>query len=226
MKILAFDTTGEIESIAILDAGKIIDISQIEKRSSAAELLIPAIDQIMQKNNLEFEGLSAIVTAKGPASFTSVRIGLAAAKGLVLACNKPLLTYDSLLAKAYGFRDFTGRITVVIDAKMDEFFVASFISGGEKLAVDEESRLVSKTELLNLKLVNDQLVVGTGASFLMRIAAEKNIKIEIEDENSNLLLADDLALMAFDDLLNESGNSVSDSSPNYARDPKIGKRKV
>ena len=223
MKILSFDTTGEIESVAILDAGKIVDLIEIEKRSSAAELLIPAIDQIMQKNNLEFSDLDAIVTAKGPASFTSVRIGLSAAKGLVLACKKPLLTYDSLLAKAHGYRDFIGKITVCIDAKMNEFFVASFCSDGKNLKTQEKSRLVKAEDLAQIILENNQLIIGSGASFLQEVAVNKNVKVEVGDKEVNLFLADDLALMAHEDLIN--GADSADSSPNYAREPKIGKRK-
>lgn len=213
MKILAFDTTGEIESVAILDAGKIVDLIEIENRSSAAELLIPAIDEVMGQNNLEFDDLGAIATSKGPASFTSVRIGLAAAKGLVLVSKKPLLTYDSLLAKAFSYRDFTGRITVCIDAKMNEFFVGEFISDGSKMSIVKESRLVKKSDLIDLEVAEGQVVAGSGARFLTTdTSQEKEV------------LADNLALMAYYDLLGGVKNN-DEAIANYARLPKIGVRK-
>ncbi len=225
MKILAFDTTGEVNSVAILDAGRGMDLLKIEGESKGAELLVPAIDEIMKKNNLEFTDLDAIATSKGPASFTSVRIGLSAAKGLVLACDKKLLTYDSLLAQAYGYRDFIGRITVVIDAKMNEFFVASFISDGEKIVIDQESRLESQEGLLSTIVKNNQLIVGSGAEILSQVAFDKGVAVKIGNESKGDILAGNLALMAFEDLSN--GVDINgDSKPNYARQPKIGKRKT
>ncbi len=212
MKILAFDTTGEINSASILDAGKIVDLLEISGPSSGAELLVPGIDEIMNRNNLEFGDLDAIAVAKGPSSFTSVRIGLSCAKGLVLASKKPLLTYDSLFARAFSYREFVGKITICIDAKMDEFFVAEFVSDGCKVAVVNGSRLVKKSDLASLAIEEGQVVAGSGASFLTtNIAQEKEV------------LADNLALMAYGDLVN--GVSDVDLTANYLRLPQIGKKR-
>ncbi len=223
MKILAFDTTGEVNSVAIIDAGRKVDLLKIEGESKGAELLILAIEEVMQRGGASFDDLDAIAVTNGPASFTSVRIGLAAAKGFVLASEKFLLTYDSLLTRAYAFRDFVGRITVCMDAKMNEFFVASFICDGSLLVVDEESRLARGEDLPAVRLEQGQLLVGSGANLLAKVAAQKGLDVTLGEDK--LFLADDLALMAFEDF-SSGAIGDGDSSPNYARQPKIGKRKI
>lgn len=221
MKILAIDTTATIESVAIMVDGAVVNKESLQQRSSAAELLTSAIQRSMQEVGLDFKDLDAIAVTRGPASFTSVRIGLSCAKGLSLATNKQLLSFDSLLVQAYNYRDFQGRIIVVNDAKMDEFFVASFIADGYNLTIDQKSALVSRSDLSNIAISDGQLIIGSGARQLLSMNSAIEGDIRIADENGKNTLAESLAYMA----ITCQDQANCDLSPNYIRDPKIGKRK-
>lgn len=221
MKILAIDTTANIESVAILKDNYIVAVRKLQQRSTAAETLTSEIAKIMSEQGLEFPDLDAIAVAKGPASFTSVRIGLACAKGLVLATNKQLLSFDSLLIQAYNYRDFQGRIIVINDAKMDEFFVASFICDGNGLQEEKKSYLATIGNLSDIEVKEGDLVVGSGARQLLLTNSIIENNIKVADENGEKTLAESLAYM----VINCQNQANCDLSPNYIRDPKIGQRK-
>ena len=221
MNILAIDTTADIESVAILKDGEVPCARSLKQRSTAAEVLTSEIEKIMSDQGLEFSDLDAIAVTRGPASFTSVRIGLACAKGLALATNKQLMSFDSLLVQAYNYRDFQGRIIVINDAKMDEFFVASFICDGNNLQEEKKSYLATIGNLSDIEVKEGDLVVGSGAKQLLLANSIIEGNIKVADENGEQILAESLAHMAF----NCQDQGVLDLSPNYIRDPKIGKRK-
>ncbi len=221
MKILAFDTTATIESVAVYVDDRVVSVKPLMQRLSAAEILTTNIAEIMSEQNLQFSDLDAIVVSNGPASFTSVRIGLACAKGLSLASDGRLMMFDSLMTQAYGYRAHKGKITVAVDAKMDEYFVASFISDGETLSCDQQSRLVGSSELSDVAIEKGQFVIGSGASDLLAANSIKSDEVKVQDENGEQILAENLVLMA----INCQAQATSNSSPNYIRNPKIGKRK-
>lgn len=221
MRILAIDTTANIESVAILKDGEASSFRTLRQRSTAAEALTGEIEKIMSEQGLEFSDLDVIAVTRGPSSFTSVRIGLSCAKGLALATNKKLLSFDSLLVQAYNYRDFLGRIIVINDAKMDEFFVASFICDGKDLQEERGSYLASISNLSDIEVKDGDLIIGSGAKQLLLTRSITEGSIKVEDENGEQVLAENLALIA----ANCQDWANSDLNPNYIRDPKIGQRK-
>jgi tRNA threonylcarbamoyl adenosine modification protein YeaZ len=109
--ILAFDTAASVATCALLAGGELLG----ERRTQPRALLADA-DALLREAGLEPSGLDALVVGTGPGSFTSIRMGLATARGLGLALGIPAAGVSSLLAYAGG--------EAVIDAKRGEVFVA------------------------------------------------------------------------------------------------------
>ena len=101
MYLLAFETAFGKFSISLFRDGKPVDNFTCEKENEQAELLIPSIEEILNRNKIKYSDISTIAVGIGPGSFTGVRIGLAAAKGLALATKAKLIGISSLQASAY-----------------------------------------------------------------------------------------------------------------------------
>ena len=138
MNLLAFDTSTDIMSIAVLGGTGDSDVNQHSAPGGAqtSTHLIPEIQRLMALAQMRFEDLDAIVFGAGPGSFTGLRTACSVAQGLALGVAVPVLPVDTLLAVAEEARclqaasqDLT--VTVLLDARMDEWYTArySFTSG-------------------------------------------------------------------------------------------------
>ncbi len=220
MKILAFNTTNSQLGVALIENEKLLAEVEIGQNSNQAELLIVEIENILRSQNIWYQNIDAVSTIKGPGSFTGVRIGLTAAKIIKLATNLPLFTFDSLAVLAHDHSHFQGKIIAIIDAKMDEFFVAEFISQAGEIKVLQESHLIKLEDLSQLKIDDESLIIGSGKDFLREIFAKKNLIISTKDDE---ISAKNIAFMALDAL--QTGASQDESHPLYLRQPKITQRK-
>ena len=88
--VLAIDTSGACLSVALAENQRILASYNACVLRGQSEILMPRIQELFEKSHREMQELSALVAAVGPGSFTGVRIGLAAAKGLALALDIPL----------------------------------------------------------------------------------------------------------------------------------------
>ena len=90
MKILAIDSSGMVATVAIADDGQLIAEYTINYKKTHSQTLVPMLDEIRRMTDLDLGSLDAIAVARGPGSFTGLRIGSATAKGLGLALDKPV----------------------------------------------------------------------------------------------------------------------------------------
>src|SRR3954463_12884582 len=113
MLILAFDTATEVATSALVDDGEVLG-----ERRSRAQTLLEDVDALLRQGGAHPRDLDALAVGIGPGSFTGVRIGLAAARGLALALDvrgAGISTLDALAAGAPG-------ALPVIDARRSEVF--------------------------------------------------------------------------------------------------------
>lgn len=121
MTILALDTTSEHASLALRRDG--ITLAELTLHSSEgyAHLIFQAIDTLLSNAGVGFEEIDCFAAASGPGSFTGVRVGLAAVKGLAAALNKPAAGISNLRALASY-----GNLQPVIDARRGEVYTAVY----------------------------------------------------------------------------------------------------
>lgn len=124
MRMLLIDTCGGEGSVALAEGQPEprIVASDVLPGRSASEKLIPVIRQMMKVEGWELKDLSAISVVHGPGSFTGVRVGLSAAKGLSEAGGVPLIAISRLAVLAEVAGDVEGNVCAVLDAGRGEFY--------------------------------------------------------------------------------------------------------
>ena len=124
MTILALDTTSEFASLAVRRNAKTVIEITLESSEGFAHLIFPAIDQILDQASVRFAEIDCFAAASGPGSFTGVRVGLSAVKGLASAAGKRAAGISNLRALAlFGKKP---RRAVVIDARRGEIYAAVY----------------------------------------------------------------------------------------------------
>ena len=124
---LAIDTAAPRLQLALLRADGTCDVSVDDLATGHAELLFPRLDALLSRNGLAYADLARVVTTTGPGSFTGLRIGISAARGLGLARSVPVVGVPSLLALSLGTG---GPSTVLLDARRGEAYFQAFSGPG------------------------------------------------------------------------------------------------
>ncbi|WP_186578526.1 tRNA (adenosine(37)-N6)-threonylcarbamoyltransferase complex dimerization subunit type 1 TsaB [Aquibacillus kalidii] len=117
MNILALDTSNQTMGVAVISNGKVIGEYMTTVKNNHSVRLMPAIDQVMKDTQLKPNDLDRIVVAKGPGSYTGVRIGLSTAKTMAWTLNIPIVAVSSLEVVAYQWPSFNQLICPFFDAR-------------------------------------------------------------------------------------------------------------
>jgi tRNA threonylcarbamoyladenosine biosynthesis protein TsaB len=137
MLILAIDTALDACAAAVLDTGtsKLIAVESQAMKRGHAEALMPLIGRVMQQAALPFAALDRIAVTTGPGSFTGLRVGLSAARGLALATGKPAVGLTTLSAYAAPIVSESGEEPVIsaIDARHDQVYFQVVSGNGSSL---------------------------------------------------------------------------------------------
>ncbi|MCF7943095.1 MAG: tRNA (adenosine(37)-N6)-threonylcarbamoyltransferase complex dimerization subunit type 1 TsaB [Spirochaetia bacterium] len=179
MNILALDTSGTMLDIALEARGKLYSrYRQIGLQHS--EHIMPAVIELCTEASITIKQLELLVVTRGPGSFTGLRIGMAAAKGLAFGLQIPLVsvpTLDALAAAAglaYGNHNEEQRVTVpVIDARKQRYYAALYKSGNRV----SEYLDISPEDLLNNYLIhcNDILLAGPDSERFLMLLQETGL---------------------------------------------------
>src|SRR6187455_2348190 len=166
MRVLAIDTALEACAAAVLDTerGTLASESQPMLRSHA-EALMPLIARVMRNAEIPFSALDRIAVTTGPGSFTGLRVGIAAARGIALAAAKPVIGLTTLAAYAapYIAHDDKTAVAVAIDARHQHVYLQIFGPGGHTLIAP---RIAGIAEAARAAAHGAVRVVGTGANML------------------------------------------------------------
>lgn len=126
MNILAIDTSNQMLGVAIIKNDIVVCEQMTNVAKNHSVRLMPAIEQLMAEVSLLPEQLDQIVVAKGPGSYTGVRIGLTVAKTMAWALNIPVIGVSSLEALAYQGRLHNGYICPFFDARRGLVFTGLY----------------------------------------------------------------------------------------------------
>jgi tRNA threonylcarbamoyladenosine biosynthesis protein TsaB len=151
VKLLAFDTSTEIMSVAVARGAHAPVLShEGAGGAQASATLIPAALALLQQAGVQLADLDAIVFGRGPGSFTGLRTACAVAQGLGFGAGVPVLAVDTLLAVAEDARHSAGveRVLAVLDARMDEVYCAAYAFDGGEWRTRQEPALVRPEDLV------------------------------------------------------------------------------
>ncbi len=134
MRVLAIDTALAACSAAVFDTerGGIVASESLPMIRGHAEALMPLIKRVMEQAGLGFSAIDRVAVTTGPGSFTGLRVGLAAARGIALAAGKPAvgLSTLSVLAAPHMATDDSYPVVAAIDARHSHVYLQVFGAGG------------------------------------------------------------------------------------------------
>lgn len=181
MKILGIDSSAKSASVAVTDNGKILSSFYINTGLTHSQTLIPMLDSALKCASLTLNDIDLIAVNKGPGSFTGIRIGVAAAKGLADTCSKKTVGISTLESMAYNLISDNCIAAAVMDARCSQVYTALFRITNNKIERLSEYSAVSIAELKETLLGFDEqiILVGDGAEICFKAFCDdiKSIKI-------------------------------------------------
>ncbi|WP_078543039.1 tRNA (adenosine(37)-N6)-threonylcarbamoyltransferase complex dimerization subunit type 1 TsaB [Litchfieldia alkalitelluris] len=217
MKVLSIDTSNLVMGIALLDDTKVIGevITNLKKNHSVR--VMPAIEQLLKECDVRPNELNKIVVAKGPGSYTGVRIGVTIAKTLAWTLNIPLVGVSSLEVLAANGRYFDGMISPLFDARRGQVYTGlySYSSDGLLVSQKEDAIILLKDWLSDLKGNNTQtLFIGNDLELHKAVIEEELGELALfASYTSNNPRPSELALIG----LSKDEEEVHSFVPNYIR---------
>jgi tRNA threonylcarbamoyladenosine biosynthesis protein TsaB len=169
MRILAIDCALDACAAAVFDSdlGAIIASQTRIMLRGHAEALMPLIARVMDEAEVEFNELDRIAVTVGPGSFTGLRVGISAARGIALAARKPAIGLTTLagLAAPHIAEDDTTLVLAAIDARHDQVYMQVFGPGGRTLLAP---RVAPVREAVRAAASGTARIVGSAAHLLAR----------------------------------------------------------
>lgn len=178
--ILNIETSTKNCSVSLSKNGALLSFKEINTGDyTHAEMLHPFIKQLLEEAKLDFKDLNAVAVGKGPGSFTGLRIGISATKGLCFALNIPLIAIDSLSILAHAKQLKTGFIVPLIDARRMEVYTSVYANDYNQVAPIEAVILEENSfaDYLNQATV---CFLGDGAEKFKPLCKHPNAIFEID----------------------------------------------
>ncbi len=164
--ILSIETTTPVCSVAIHTHGELTDLSEVFIDKSHSSRLVPMIMELLKKNRLGFDHLSAVAVSKGPGSYTGLRIGVSTAKGICFAKDIPLIavgTLEALARQAKNNKQYLDTLLCpMLDARRMEVYTL-LISPEEEIIEPVHARVIDHESFRPYLEKNKILFIGPGA---------------------------------------------------------------
>lgn len=163
--ILGIDTSGKTASVAITDGTKILWEKTVYTKLTHSQVILPMVKQALEESELTFDRLDLAAVANGPGSYTGLRIGIGAVKGMCLGCESlKCAGVSTLLSLAYNCVCFTGRIISVMRARPKLVYMGEFASDGENISRIGADRIESEEFFTSLDTSEKIMLTGDCAA--------------------------------------------------------------
>lgn len=218
MYLLNIETATKNCSVSIAKNGETILCKEVaEEGYSHAEKLHVFIEELIQEVEISFKDLSAVAVGQGPGSYTGLRIGVSAAKGLCYALDIPLISVDTLASLAHQVVETDGMIIPMIDARRMEVYSAVFNSNKEMM---REVKAEILTEESFIDYTEKVYFVGDSNEKAKSILTKSNFKFldEIVYPSSKTMSA-----ISFRKFLDSDFEDVAYFEPYYLKDFLVSK---
>lgn len=165
--IIAIETSTDVCSVAVQATGRTVWEKRIEGRGVHSERLFTFLDELLERAGITIAEADAVLFSRGPGSYTGLRIGASAVKGLLFRQNVPLYTFPTLFAFAAGVEtDIQPKeIWGMIDARRSHLYCQKFYWDGTKLRAETSPDIQEIAEVEG-SIGNRAILVGTGLSRL------------------------------------------------------------
>jgi len=214
--LLAIDTATRYASVALYDASGVISEESWRSEKNHSVEVMPAVSRMLSRQGLTPGQLTGVAVAKGPGSFTGLRIGMSIAKGLCLALSIPIISIPTLDIVTYAAGDPGGRVFAVLEAGRGRICVGSYHFEGGLPVQEGETALVRSSDWV-ANAAEPVLVTGeVSAELVERLLAQPDAhNIAISSLAGSLRRAGYLAELAWDRLQEGTVDDLDGLSPIY-----------
>lgn len=182
MLLLSVDSSAAPASVCLYEDGKILADYYLNSGFTHSQTLMAMVESVLKISDRSAADIDAFAVNSGPGSFTGVRIGVSAVKGMAYAADKPCIAVSTLESMAYNALDMDCIVCACMDARRHQVYNALFrVSGGEIQRLCED-RAISVDDLLAELSAYDEkiLLIGDGAALVSNAAAQSNITLAPE----------------------------------------------
>jgi len=218
MKILSIECSATPCSVAVSENGEILASEFINEKLTHSQTLMPMVESVLSDLKISMNDIGGLAVSAGPGSFTGIRIGISAVKGLAAPKSLPCAAISTLLAMAYNYCDTDCIICAVMDARCNQVYTAFFENtDGCKVNRLSEDTAISIDEL-GEKITNygkAVILVGDGAEICYNKLKDKVTSLYIAPINIRKQKASSVALCS----MNHEGMDAEKIAVNYIRLP-------
>ena len=216
MKILALESSAKAASVAICEDDKLVCQYWQNSGLTHSRTLLKMAEGVLLDSGITMQNIDIVAVAKGPGSFTGIRIGVAAAKGLAWAEDKPVCGVSSLEAMAWPLADREDVVICpVMDARLKQVYNAKFLPRQGSVQRICEDRAVALDALAE-EIKTDgrmHLLVGDGAELCYASLREKLQNISIAPQSLRFQSAYGVAMAS----IGKKQEKADDVVPEYLR---------
>lgn len=218
--LLHIDTASAIASVSIARDGRVIGFTENRLVNEHASFLQPAIKSLLKDAGVILQDMDAIAVVNGPGSYTGLRVGLASAKGLCFALDKPLITIGTLPAMAHAAIQEKGDATIfyapMIDARRMEVFTAVYDGAGNE-RLPPCSKILQNDSYVDLFLLSRILFFGSGAEKWEKICQHPNALF-----STGYGIIQSVAQLSFEAYSSQRFTDLAYSEPQYLKEFYMG----
>ena len=198
MKILAVDSSAKTASVAVVNGETLISECFVNAGLTHSRTLMPMVDNALSQADMKISDIDAFCVNAGPGSFTGIRIGVAAVKGLALFEDKPCAGVSTLESAAYNFTDENCVVCVSMDARCNQVYTALFRRENSRVIRLCEDKAVSIDSLCDeLSQFKEKIyLAGDGAEICFNSFKDKLPNAVLAAENRRYQRAYGAALVA------------------------------
>ncbi|HSR04370.1 MAG TPA: tRNA (adenosine(37)-N6)-threonylcarbamoyltransferase complex dimerization subunit type 1 TsaB [Proteiniclasticum sp.] len=219
MKILSIDTSSNNCSIAVVDEKAMLGEININYNLQHSVLLMPLIEELLARLDMKPRDLDALTLSTGPGSFTGLRIGLSAVKGMALGSNLPIYAADALSILAYGVYGYHGILVPMIDALRGGYYTGFYTFKNGKLIT------LMEPVILTLDEVKELLVKEEGEILILGDITDKKTedellfkeKVSIAPSSLNIPKASNIPYLLWERILSGKSDDIHSLVPVYMR---------
>lgn len=221
MKILALETSAKAVSAAVAEDGRLLALGFQDSGLTHSRTLMPIVEHILKNTDLTMADMDAVAVAVGPGSFTGIRIGVSAAKGLAFAADRPAVGVSTLAAMARNVAFADGLVVCAMDARRNQIYNALFEAKDGALTRLTPDRAVGLEDLAE-ELRGDprpKTVVGDGGGLCAEALAAAGVACRLAPPHLLMQSAATVALEAEETARHGGLVSAQELLPVYLRPP-------
>ncbi len=214
-RILHLETSASVCSVAVSEDGEPIALAEHEESNAHSRVLFSLIRDVLEQAGWKKSDLGAVALSAGPGSYTGLRIGSSAAKGICFSLNLPLIAVDTLSAMAFGAKKrLPGCLAYVpiLDARRMEVYTAAYDSGGQNV-MPPIAVVIENNMFCALLEAGPVLFAGSGVQKCMHLLDHRNALFEIHARPG----AEDMSTIAHKMFINNELEDIAYFEPRYLK---------